>query len=89
MRGRPGRHLFKEAAGLLGQAQAVGARPGLDFSLGEIGPADDQLDQVGVEPGEERDDVQPVRERAAVGRLLAWGRKPWLALTFADRFQRP
>ena len=33
--------------------------------------------------------MQPVRERAAVGRLLAWGRKPWLALTFANRFQRP
>jgi hypothetical protein len=25
----------------------------------------------------------------AAGRLLAWGRKPWLALSFADRFQQP
>jgi uncharacterized protein (TIGR03083 family) len=25
----------------------------------------------------------------ALGRLVAWGRKPWLALTFADRFHKP
>jgi len=25
----------------------------------------------------------------ATGRLLAWGRKPWLALTLADRFHKP
>jgi hypothetical protein len=25
----------------------------------------------------------------AAGRLLAWGRKPWLAFTFAGRFQQP
>jgi hypothetical protein len=24
-----------------------------------------------------------------LGRLVAWGRKPWLALTFAGRFHRP
>jgi hypothetical protein len=25
----------------------------------------------------------------AAGRLLAWGRRPWLALTLADRFHQP
>ena len=32
---------------------------------------------------------QPQWRHIAAGRLLAWGRKPWLALTFADRFQQP
>src|SRR5215831_13425951 len=32
---------------------------------------------------------QPTWRHIAAGRLLAWGRKPWLALTFADRFQQP
>ena len=32
---------------------------------------------------------QPKWRHIAAGRLLAWGRKPWLALTFADRFQQP
>jgi len=32
---------------------------------------------------------QPQWRHIATGRLLAWGRKPWLALTFADRFQQP
>jgi hypothetical protein len=25
----------------------------------------------------------------AAGRLLAWGRRPWLALSFVRRFHRP
>jgi hypothetical protein len=32
---------------------------------------------------------QPEWPHIAAGRLLARGRKPWLALTFADRFQQP
>jgi SCP-2 sterol transfer family len=32
---------------------------------------------------------QPQWRHIAAGRLLAWGRKPWLALTFADCFQQP
>ena len=32
---------------------------------------------------------QPQWRHIAAGRLLAWGRKPWLALTFAGCFQQP
>jgi hypothetical protein len=32
---------------------------------------------------------QPLWRHVATGRLLAWGRKPWLALTLTSRFHRP
>jgi hypothetical protein len=61
--------LLQEGVGALGHAKVVGARPRLDLGLGRLGPLDDQLEQVGVEAGEQRDDVQPVGERAAVGQV--------------------
>jgi uncharacterized protein (TIGR03083 family) len=32
---------------------------------------------------------QPLWRHVATGRLLAWGRKPWLALTLTSRFHQP
>jgi hypothetical protein len=28
-------------------------------------------------------------KQIATGRMLAWGRKPWLALTLTSRFHKP
>jgi len=32
---------------------------------------------------------EPQWKYIATGRLIAWGRKPWLALTLGGRFQKP
>ena len=66
-----GEEFLQQRAGLLGDAEVGGVGPGRDLGLGEVGPADQQLEQVEVEAGEQGDDVQPLGERAAVGEIAA------------------
>ena len=66
-----GEQLLEQVAGPVGHAEIRGPGPGRDLGLGEVGPADQQREQVDVELAEERDEMQSLREWAAVGEVAA------------------
>ena len=66
-----GKRLLQQRAGPVGHAEVGGVGPGRDLGLGEVGPTDKHFEQVEVEPAEQRDEVEALGERAAVGEVAA------------------
>jgi hypothetical protein len=66
-----GKGPLEHAAGAWGHAKPLGGGPGGDLGAGTCRPVAQQPQVVGVEGGGQRDDVQPLGERAAVVQVLA------------------